>query len=109
MGGQLLNVGFFDYPDMAGSHMDGMEVVTQPETGVPFVYVSDMTSDFIGQYRYDRDAGWVQENLFSYIGVTGDVLEGMGFGPLNHFWATAGSSVYEIGGGDLAVYTEPPG
>jgi hypothetical protein len=99
----------FLYPELAGDHMDGMEVVTDPETNIPYVYVSDMTSDFIGQYRMDPEEGWVQENLFTYVGTPGIVLEGMGFGPLNHFWATAGESVYEIGGGDLSEYTEPPG
>ncbi len=99
----------FVYPTLAGAHMDGMEVVTDPETGIAYVYVSDMTSDFIGQYRLDREEGWVQENLFAYDGTTGSLVEGMGFGPLHHFWATGGSALYEVGGGDLAEYTEPPG
>ncbi len=99
----------FYYPPLAGDHMDGMEVVTQPSTGIPYVYVSDMTSDFIGQYRLDPEQGWVQENLFSYFGTAGVVVEGMGFGALNHFWATGGESVYELGGGDLAEFTDPPG
>jgi hypothetical protein len=99
----------FLFPPLAGDHMDGLEVVTDPNTGTPYVYVSDMTSDFIGQYRLDPEQGWVQENLFSYAGTAGAVVEGMGFGALNHFWATAGSSVYEVGGGDLSDYTDPPG
>lgn len=99
----------FEYPPLAGDHMDGLEVVTDPETGIPYVYVSDMTSDFVGQYRKDPDLGWVQENLFEYQGTAGVALEGMGFGALNHFWATGGSSLYEIGGGDLSEYLEPPG
>lgn len=99
----------FEYPPLAGDHMDGLEVVTDPETGIPYVYVSDMTSDFIGQYRKDPDLGWVQENLFEYQGAAGVAVEGMGFGALNHFWATGGSSLYEVGGGDLSEYTEPPG
>jgi hypothetical protein len=97
----------FLYPELAGDHMDGLEVVTDPNTAVPYVYVSDMTSDFIGQYRMDPVEGWVQENLFIYAGTSGAPVEGMGFGALNHFWATAGSSVYEIGGGDLTEYVEP--
>jgi len=96
----------FNYPDLAGSHMDGIEVVTDPNDGTPYVYVSDMTSDFLGQYLRDRGDTWVQVNLFEYAG-TGEYVEGMGFGALNHFWATAGSAVYEIGGGDLAKFTEP--
>jgi hypothetical protein len=99
----------FLYPELAGDHMDGLEIVTDPNTGTPYVYVSDMTSDFIGQYRMDPVQGWVQENLFSYAGTSGAPVEGMGFGALNHFWATAGSSVYEVGGGDLSDYIEPPG
>jgi hypothetical protein len=99
----------FLFPDLAGSHMDGMEVVTDPETGIPYVYVSDMTSDFIGQYEKHPDLGWQQKNLFSYAGTVGEAVEGMGFGVLNHFWATGGSGVYELGGGDLAEFTEPPG
>jgi hypothetical protein len=97
----------FDYPSLAGSHMDGMEVVTDPESGIAYVYVSDMTSDFIAQYRLDRHEGWVQENVFEYEGSVAYV-EGMGFGPLHHFWATGGPQLYELGGGDLASYTEPP-
>ncbi len=99
----------FNYPPLAGDHMDGLEVVVDPNTQISYVYVSDMTSDFLGQYRFHPEMGWIQENLFSYVGTAGVVLEGMGFGPLNHFWATSGSSVYEIGGGDLSKYTDPPG
>jgi hypothetical protein len=99
----------FVFPPLAGDHMDGLEIVTDPNTGTPYVYVSDMTSDFIGQYRLDPELGWVQENLFSYAGTSGSLVEGMGFGALNHFWATGGSSVYEVGGGDLSDYTDPPG
>jgi hypothetical protein len=99
----------FRYPDLAGSHMDGIEVVTDPETGIPYVYVSDMTSDFIGQYEKHPTMGWIQKNLFSYAGQVGEAVEGMGFGALYHFWATGGSGVYEIGGGDVAEFTEPPG
>jgi hypothetical protein len=98
----------FDYPDLAGSHADGLEIVVDQRTGTPYVYVADMTSDFIGQYRWDRDLGWVQENLFQYTG-TGEALEGMGFGAFYHFWATSGSVLYEVGGGDLQDYVSPPG
>ncbi len=96
----------FGYPDLSGDHMDGLEVVTDPNTGTPYVYVSDMTSDYLGQYMRDRGDTWIQVNLFEYAG-TGEYVEGMGFGALNHFWAAAGSAVYEIGGGDLAKFTEP--
>lgn len=96
----------FLYPTLAGDHMDGLEIVTDPNTYTTYVYVSDMTSDFIGQYRLDPVEGWVQENLFVYAGTTGAPVEGMGFGAFNHFWATAGSSVYEVGGGDITEYVE---
>jgi len=99
----------FNFPPLAGDHMDGLEIVTQPETGIPYVYVSDMTSDFIGQYRLDPVMGWVQENLFEYADTDNQLVEGMGYGALNHFWATSGQGVYEVGGGDLAEFTEPPG
>jgi hypothetical protein len=99
----------FDYPDLVGSHMDGIEIVVDPATSITYVYVSDMTSDFLGQYRFDPEMGWVQENLFTYQGTAGSLVEGMGFGALGHFWATGGTELYEIGGGDLGQYTDPPG
>jgi hypothetical protein len=95
----------FMYPDLAGSHMDGLEVVQSIANATQYVYVSDMTSDYLGQYRRDGKGGWVQENLFQYADVTGSSVEGMGFGALNHFWITGGSTLIEIGGGDLANYT----
>jgi len=94
------------YPNLAGSHMDGLEVVVDPNTGIPYVYVTDMTSDFIGQYKEDATGRWTQHNLFQYNNSTGDYIEGMGFGTLHHFWCGSGSVLYEIGGGDLAQYTE---
>jgi hypothetical protein len=95
----------FMYPDLAGSHMDGIEVVQSLGNVQQYVYVSDMTSDFLGQYRRDGKGGWVQENLFQYGDVTGSSVEGMGFGALNHFWITGGTTLIEIGGGDLSNYT----
>lgn len=102
----------FTYVDLAGSHMDGLEVITDPNTGIPYVYVSDMTSDYIGQWRYDSDnSSWVEENLFMYAGAYGHV-EGMGFGALGHIWATTGfaneGTLYEIGGGKLSAYLPEP-
>jgi hypothetical protein len=98
----------FTFPVLAGGHFDGLEVVVSPRTGVQYVYVSDMTSDYIGQYRRDPNApfGWVQENLFEYTDPTGVVVEGMGFGAFNHFWIGGGSELYEVGGGDLSKYLE---
>ncbi len=98
----------FKYPDLAGDHMDGLEVVTDPNDGTTYVYVSDMTSDFIGQYVRVRGGGWLQQNLFAYDG-TADMVEGMGFGAFNHFWVSGHpkQSLYELGGGELAKYVEP--
>ncbi len=104
----------FAFPSLAGDHFDGMEVVVAPTTGIQYVYVSDMTSNYLGQYRRDGAGGWVQENLFQYNDGTGADVEGMGFGALNHFWignCGYGSGgvhkLYEIGGGDLDRYTTP--
>ncbi len=98
----------FEYASLAGGHMDGMEVITDPCTGTPYVYVSDMTSDYIGQWKYDSTtSSWVEENLFTYVGTYGYV-EGMGFGALGHIWVTTGFSnsgtLYELGGGKLSCY-----
>ena len=84
----------FSYVSLAGSHMDGLEVVTDPDTGTPYVYVSDMTSDYIGQWRYDTaSSSWVEQNLFQYNDLLGGAaVEGMGFGALGHFLATTGFS-----------------
>lgn len=101
----------FDFASLGGGHMDGLEVVTDNRTNIPYVYVSDMTSDYIGQWRYDSaTASWVEENLFEYNGTAGNV-EGMGFGALCHFWATTGGTssgtLYELGGGELGGYVPP--
>ena len=101
----------FEFPALAGDHMDGMDVVTDQRTGTPYVYVSDMTSNFIGQYRHDPIVGWVQENLFAYAEETGVAVEGFGFGALSHFWIGGWEqhSFYEVGGGDLTEFLDPPG
>jgi hypothetical protein len=84
-----------------------MDVVVSPKTGEQFVYVSDMTSDFIGQYRRDDVQGWVQEQLFKYADSTASSVEGFGFGALKHFWATSGLFLYELGGGEIQEDLEP--
>ena len=98
----------FIYPSLAGGHFDGLEVVTSPSTGIQYVYVSDMTSDYLGQYRKSTMTGeWIQENVFQYTGTV-NYVEGIGFGTLNHFWITGdGGNLYEIGGGDLSTYLDP--
>ena len=99
----------FAYPTLAGVDMDGLEVVTDPNTNIPYVYVTDMTSDFLGQYAKGPDGRWQQTNLFAYNRGEGDDIEGMGFGALRHFWMSAlvngDLCIYEIGGGDLSRYT----
>jgi hypothetical protein len=103
----------FQYASMAGDHFDGLEVVTDRSTGVAYVYVSDMTSDFIGQYRRDSNGKWVENNLFQYSGGGALDVEGMGYGPMRHFWVTndglptgTPQTLYEIGGGALGTYLE---
>jgi len=106
----------FSYPNLSGEHTDGLEVVRDPGSGIPYVYVSDMTSDYIGQYAKQADGTWVQTNLFRYNRGGGDFIEGMGFGALGHFWMSAvvnpsdiygTNCIYEIGGGDISSYVEP--
>ena len=100
----------FEYPLLAGGHMDGIEVVVDQSTATPFMYVSDMTSNFIGQYRHDPNMGWVQENLFSYNESMGAAVEGFGYGALNHFWVgSLANTFYELGGGDLTEFLDPEG
>lgn len=86
----------FTYDSMAGSHMDGMEFINGS------MFVSDMTSDYILQAKYNSGTGgWDKVNLFKYNDPTGTVVEGMGFGAFDHFWVGAGSNLIEIGGGEL--------
>jgi hypothetical protein len=96
----------FNFVQLGGGHMDGLEVITDPVTNTPYVYVSDMTSDYIGQWHYDG-TNWVEDNLFEYNGTAGDV-EGMGFGALGHIWVTTGftssGTLYELGGGQLGQF-----
>lgn len=95
----------FTYQRLAdGGHMDGLEVILDCNN-TPYVYVSDMTSDYIGQWKYDSDtASWKEENLFAYSDTSGSHVEGMGFGAFKHIWMTSGSSLYELGGGKLGDY-----
>jgi len=95
----------FRFPSLVGTHFDGLEVVVDPSTGTQYVYVSDDSSDYLGQYRRDPVLGWVKENVFQSFSA-GDLVEGMGFGALNHFWFTRGDALYEMGGGDLTPFLE---
>ena len=90
----------FTYPNYGGGHHDGLEFVNG------YLWVSDMTSDYIGQWEYTGTGpynGWNEVYRFDY--TYGKWVEGMGFGPLGHFWASSYSNneIYEIGGGKLGV------
>lgn len=95
----------FSFDSLSGGHPDGLEFVTDTD-GTGYLYVSDMTSDYIGQAALQSDGSFDETNLFAYDSTGGDV-EGMGFGPLGHFWITDWDSVYEVGGGALGGYIPP--
>jgi len=81
----------------SGSHHDGLEYVAG------YLWISDMTSAYILQYEYTGAGsfnGWEEMNIFTYPGFPGCV-EGMGFGPNQHFWASCGNDLFELGGGEL--------
>lgn len=87
-------VSIFTYPSYAGDHHDGMEYVGG------YLWISDMTSDVIGKWQYNPSSGiWEELKRFTYS-EPGDV-EGMGFGPNDHFWVGSGwgsaSYIYELG------------
>jgi len=83
----------FNYPSLAGSHHDGMEIVNNT------LYLSDMTSDKIIKYDINATTGIVDnpldQNISSYS--ASPAVEGMGFGPNKHFWMSA-RTAYEVGG-----------
>lgn len=81
----------FTYPDYSGGHHDGMEYVAG------YLWISDMTSDVIGKWEYDAVSdSWNEVERYTY--TESGAVEGMGFGPNDHFWATSGSShIYELG------------
>ena len=82
----------FSYPSYGGGHHDGMEYVGG------YLWISDMTSDVIGKWQYDSDTDtWTEIGRYFYTEAA--VLEGMGFGANDHFWAGGYYSgyVYELG------------
>ncbi|WP_009205353.1 PEP-CTERM sorting domain-containing protein [Sulfuricella denitrificans] len=85
----------FTFGNLAGGHMDGMSFVNG------YMFVSDMTSDFLLQAKKNADGTWSKVNLFQYTDGTAAALEGLGFGALDHFWAGTGTYLQEIGGGQL--------
>jgi len=94
----------FTYPTYEGDHHDGLEHVAG------YLWLSDMTSDWIGQWEYTGTGpydGWKEVWRFQYSHP--NVVEGMGFGGpvLNHFWISDGwNLIYEVGGGELQVALE---
>jgi len=91
----------FTSPDMSGIHHDGLTVINNS------LFVSDMTSDILQQYRLD-DTGAAMNPPGSpshtYYYTAAPSVEGMGFGPNGHIWFTGGGGgLCEIGGGSLQV------
>lgn len=91
----------FTYPTYGGDHHDGMEYVGG------YLWISDMTSDTIGQWQYTDTGqynGWTEVYRFSYTNPVDDEVEGMGFGPFSHLWVTGWNRLYELGGGPLQCW-----
>ncbi len=88
----------FTHPDLAGGHHDGMEIVDNT------LYLSDMTSDKIIAYELDETTGDViPDSNITYSYTANPVVEGMGYGPNNHFWMGGGYELYEVGEGNLTT------
>ena len=69
----------FTYPDLAGSHHDGLEFVGDE------LWISDMTSNVLVRYKENESNGqWELKERYCYSEP--EALEGMGFGPNDHFW-----------------------
>lgn len=90
----------FTHPNLAGSHHDGMEIIGDS------LFISDMTSDKIIQYRLNASGDVIDPpnapyNTFTYSASPS--VEGMGFEPNKHIWISGWSSgtIYELGGGEL--------
>ena len=84
----------FTYPDYGGDHHDGLEYVAG------YLWISDMTSDVIGKWWYNPTTQkWEELKRFTYTEV--GYVEGMGFGPNDHFWIGSGwgsnEYIYELG------------
>ena len=91
----------FTHPSLGGGHHDGMEIIRDS------LFISDMTSDVIIQYRLDESGNVIDPppnppyKTFTYSTLAH--VEGMGFGPNRHIWIAGWNSftIYEIGGGAL--------
>lgn len=95
----------FTHPSLAGGHHNGMEIIGDS------LFISDMTSDKIIQYRLDSSGNVIDPPNTPYKTFTYSAsppVEGMGFGPNKHIWISGWSSgtVYELGGGKLQVALE---
>lgn len=81
----------FTHPSYGGGHHDGMEYVGG------YLWISDMTSDVIGKWWYNSTS-LIWEELDRYSYTESAYVEGMGFGPNDHFWVTGSTSyMYELG------------
>jgi hypothetical protein len=90
----------FTYPTYEGSHHDGLEFVNG------FLWVSDMTTNWIGQWKKNPDGNWEEVARFYYDNPIEDDVEGMGLGPFGHLWVTGFDRLYEVGGKELGVVIE---
>lgn len=95
----------FTHPNLAGGHSDGMEIIGSS------LFISDMTSDVLIQYRLDENGDVIDPPNSPYETYTysaGPAVEGMGYGPNAHIWISGWSSytIYEIGGGCLQPWIE---
>lgn len=84
----------FQYPDLGGSHHDGMEIVGSK------LYLSDMTTDKIIVYDINASGSVVPDSNVTYTYSAAPDVEGMGYGPNQHFWMSDGQA-YEVGNGKL--------
>ena len=93
----------FEYPSLnplnPSEHHDGLEYAAG------CLWISDMVSDRIAQWEC-VDGVWIERNILEY--TVAAYVEGMGFGPNDHLWAsslryTFGQEphLYEFGGGVL--------
>ena len=97
----------FTHPNLGGGHHDGMEIVN----GI--LYISDMTTQHLIAYHLDDYGNLVEppnQPFAHYYYTSGRNVEGMTYGPNDHFWISTwnGHSVIEIGGGSLVVPTVTP-
>ncbi|MFC1999001.1 PKD domain-containing protein, partial [Chloroflexota bacterium] len=89
----------FTYPvyGSGAGHHGGLEYVGG------YLIVSEVKTDIIGQWE-NTESGWQEVNRYQYAKTQN--VQGLGFGPQGHFWASGGvwqvkqtePSAYEIGG-----------